>query len=371
MSNRLIILGASVRAAAFSALRAGFQPYAIDLFADRDLTAVCTAAKIVRYPSDFLDALTGAPDVPWIYTGGLENHPRLVDQLARIRPLLGNPGSVLRAVRSPARVAAVASEARCHFPRVSSHPRAGNWLAKPQFSSSGRSVRWTRLEDWQRVPGGTYFQEFVPGQSLGAVFVAADGFAAILGITRQLVGQDFALPSPFTYVGSIGPQVAEMGVLDQLILLGHHMAERTRMRGLFNVDFVANDLGLWILEVNPRYSASIEVVERMTDLHFMAAHVAACRDNSLPAWPPKLRGGFAGKAVVYADRDAEVSPAFDELVFSWNPAGQPPGIADLPRIGQRVRAGDPVATVLVESDSEQAVERTLRSRVAEVLAALR
>jgi len=79
----------------------------------------------------------------------------------------------------------------------------------------------------------------------------------------------------------------------------------------------------------------------------------------------------AGKAVVYANRDAVVSPAFDELVFGWNPAGQPPGIADLPRIGQRVRAGDPVATVFAEGETDQAVEQMLRSRVAEVLATLR
>src|SRR6266481_3262332 len=101
----LIVLGASARAAAFSARRAGFQPYAIDLFADRDLAAICPAEKIRRYPYDFLVSLAAAPRAPWIYTGGLENFPRLVDLLATLRPLLGNPGSVLRQVRDPLRLA--------------------------------------------------------------------------------------------------------------------------------------------------------------------------------------------------------------------------------------------------------------------------
>src|SRR5262245_55333161 len=87
VARTLILLGASVRAAAFSATRAGFRPYAIDRFADRDLAALGPAVKIVRYPTDFLSAIEAAPSAPWVYTGGLENHPRLVDRLARLRPL--------------------------------------------------------------------------------------------------------------------------------------------------------------------------------------------------------------------------------------------------------------------------------------------
>ena len=34
-SNRLLLFGASTRAAAFSALRAGLKPWCVDLFADR------------------------------------------------------------------------------------------------------------------------------------------------------------------------------------------------------------------------------------------------------------------------------------------------------------------------------------------------
>src|SRR5437879_3212295 len=101
MTGQVIIVGASVRAAAYSATRAGLEPYAIDLFADRDLTAICPAVSIERYPYDFLPQLAAAPRAPWIYTGGLENYPSLVDKLAAIRPLMGNSGCVLRAVRDP------------------------------------------------------------------------------------------------------------------------------------------------------------------------------------------------------------------------------------------------------------------------------
>jgi hypothetical protein len=42
----VLILGASARAAAYSARRADLQPACIDLFADRDLAAVCPSRRI-------------------------------------------------------------------------------------------------------------------------------------------------------------------------------------------------------------------------------------------------------------------------------------------------------------------------------------
>src|SRR5258706_8042019 len=102
----IIVVGASARAAAFSALRAGMRPYAIDLFADCDLVDVCPTVKIKRYPQDFEQALAAAPQAPWIYTGGQENYPDLVERMSALRPLYGNRANVLRIIRNPELLAA-------------------------------------------------------------------------------------------------------------------------------------------------------------------------------------------------------------------------------------------------------------------------
>ena len=128
----LILLGASVRAAAYSALRADYTPYGIDLFADRDLAALGPAVKVASFPSEFLTALATAPQATWLYTGGLENYPRLVDRLADIRPLFGNPGHVLRQVRDPQRLMAAAIEAGCRFPQ--------NPIQRRRFANSRQNV---------------------------------------------------------------------------------------------------------------------------------------------------------------------------------------------------------------------------------------
>src|SRR5688572_19898287 len=99
----VILIGASVRAAAFSALRAGLRPWCVDLFADTDLTAHCHAIRLQgKYPDAFVAALRDAPPAPLVYTGGLENHPRLIARLAKQRPLWGNDADALMVARDPA-----------------------------------------------------------------------------------------------------------------------------------------------------------------------------------------------------------------------------------------------------------------------------
>ena len=62
--------------------------------------------RVERYPHGLSRVAGRAPPGPWMYTGGLENHPRLVARIAARRPLLGNPADVLRRVRDPGEVKA-------------------------------------------------------------------------------------------------------------------------------------------------------------------------------------------------------------------------------------------------------------------------
>jgi len=375
VAQTLILLGASVRAAAFSATRARFRPYSIDLFADRDLAALGPATRIARYPADFLPAIEAAPSTPWIYTGGLENHPRLVDRLARLRPLLGNCGDALRKVRDPIQLMNTAREAGCQYPPTvfdsttarqmedKNRAPAAQWLVKPLRSSAGVGIRFASADDVTRLPHGCYLQRQIEGSSQSAVFVAAGGQANLIGATRQLVGLDFGLSRPFLYAGSVGPIALSKEDRARMHSLGNLFAERFRLVGLFNIDFVRNEAGLWPLEVNPRYSASIEVLERACKWSFIKLHIDACMFDRLPDAPATEIDLCAGKAVVYASKNCVVPGMLDELLNDWNANSQWPGVADLPRVGDRLRRGQPVVTVFAEGDSAARVEAQLRRRV--------
>ena len=70
MSNKsLIIVGASARAAAASAQRAGFAPYWLDQFGDTDLRQRFPGQVISPYPGQAVKLIDQAPEAPFIYTG--------------------------------------------------------------------------------------------------------------------------------------------------------------------------------------------------------------------------------------------------------------------------------------------------------------
>ena len=305
MSRRLIILGASVRAAAFSAIRAGFEPYAIDCYADRDLAAVCPAVKIERYPRDFEPALIAAPQAPWIYTGGLENYPRLVERLAAIRPLWGNVGKGLREVRKLVRLVEAAQASGLHFPRTQFEAFPKDWparlLVKRRRSSGGLGVRFAAAGETKRLDGRHFYQEHIEGESASATFVAAFGPRRLARDIGTATGpRRRPEDRPFLYAGSIAPLVLNEDEGAKLQSLGNLLAEQFGLFGLFGIDFIRNEGGLWLIEVNPRYTASVEVLERATGHSFLAFHSAACEAGTIPDQPIASTELLAGKQVVYA-----------------------------------------------------------------------
>lgn len=367
MSGSLILIGASVRAAAHSALRAGFQPYAIDQFADRDLAACCPAVRIARYPRDFLQALRSAPQAPWLYTGGLENHPQLIDRLSDIRPLWGNSGEVLKRVRHPEALAATAHAAGMEMPAMRREisalapvPSGERWLRKPFRSSGGHRISELSAGVHNRTRAH-YYQRYVEGVASSAIFCEIRGNCQLLGVSRQLL----AACGDFRYGGSIVDFSRSMQATVPLLRLGEALVDRFSLRGLFNVDFVRNTEGWWPLEVNPRYSASVEVLERATGRNFLALHAAAFDPmRPLPPGRPMSQppNQVFAKAIIYAHTAARVPPAFDNLTAAWNKSSPWPAIADLPRVGALIRRGEPLCSLFAEGKDPAAVVQSLSDR---------
>jgi predicted ATP-grasp superfamily ATP-dependent carboligase len=245
------------------------------------------------------------------------------------------------------------------------------WLVKRLHSSGGVGVRFAEPGETSKQRRGSFYQEFIEGQTASATFVAACDRAALLGATRQLLGRDIGLEDrPFLYAGSVAPLQITADETAQLQLLGRTLAARFGLIGLFGVDFVRTQDALWLIEVNPRYTASIEVLERATGASFLALHAAACERGHIPDQPIARASPFVGKHVVYAAHDLIIPAAIEQLIADWNRPGQFLGIADLPRISEAIQSGQPIATVLAEGKSNDEVRSTLRARAARVLEVL-
>jgi uncharacterized protein len=362
--STVVILGASARAAAFSALRAGLRPWCIDLFADADLQSRCPVERLRgRYPQGFLDAINQAPQAPWIYTGGLENWPKLVAQLSERRPLWGNPAEVLRRVRQPETIYELLRGAGLPVPRIrSDRPESGPtlWLLKPRRGAGGSGVRFfdayaaasEKIADW-------YFQEYIPGEPLAAVYVAAGQSARLLGVTRQLVGEAWLHAAPFHYCGSLGPVHPGPLLRQQLEKIGNILTAGCQMRGLFGVDGVLCEGEFWPVEVNPRYTASVEVLEYGLGVVAPFSLLSGGKGEKGVVVRP-FSGLTIGKAILFA-RQALSFPSTGPW---WDTLARPPALktppffADIPSPQVLIEAGRPILTLFAQGDSAgQCLER--------------
>jgi len=379
MAN-LLIVGASARAAASSARRAGFAPWCADLFADSDLRAMVPDAMRCpanEYPHGLANLLASAPMAPWIYTGGLENHPQLIAKMARLRPLWGNGPAALRLCRDPFAIQRILRDAG--LPSLQVHSDGSKlspgcrWLRKPRKGSAGQGISFA-----DRGTGGRsrthYYQQYVEGAPMSAVFVRARETVRLLGVTEQLIGIDWLNAPAFRYCGNIGPADLAEGMGSELLQIGRVLGNGCGLQGLFGVDFIAKDGRPWVVEVNPRYPASVEVLEMATGMAALSFHRQAF-DRAVCAIPSAdSRGEFVGKAILYAPRRLVMPPAgvlaglsSAEMDSRRAQTGAKWAISDVPETGEAVESGWPILTVLVRDKSRfgclSLLHRTARSIV--------
>lgn len=371
MKQPLAIVGASTRSAAASAVRAGFQPLAADLFADADLRAIATTTRISPYPDGFLDWLRAIEPPAWMYTGALENHPALVDQMAWIAPLWGNPGDVLARVRSPWELSEALTSAGLLFPEIRETfdglPLDGSWLVKSYQGASGSGVRIFDGQENSTTRDHVY-QRRVAGVPCAAVFAALDNTSVLIGVTRQLIGEPWLRGHGFQYAGSIGVLPMTLSVNEAIEKIGVVLTQTFELSGLFGVDFILDGERVWPVEVNPRYTASVEICERATGMNAIALHVVDWPEVDINRLAPSgaASTNLHGKAILFAKQDIAISESFAEYALAEALREPWPTLADVSPAATVIEAGRPILTLFSEGRSEAEVERRLRERVTEL-----
>lgn len=388
--GRLLLLGVSARALARSAASSRLATAAwpgglivLDYFADDDLDRlpgrrVMRALALGRdmgHPHNLLALGRAALDLSWgaaAYAGGLENRPVILERLAARGRLIGNDATTVRRVRDPRvlypflRRLGIPHASTPRTARRAPSMQGRRFLWKAVRSGAGGRLRNARAGE--RRPRGHFLQEFVRGPVLSAAFVAARGRAVVLGVTEQIVGFGPLGGSGFRYGGNItgSPEAMLSGAaLDRIGVMVDALASRFGLTGLNGVDFILAGETPRLIEVNPRYTASMEIIEDLTGRNLFDIHLEAILNGRYPAGPlAPARGApaYLAKGILYARSDVR--------------AGDPRelerlGCRDRPVHGESIRSGQPVCTILVEGSSPAACRRSLAALATRVRRALR
>jgi len=391
-----LIVGLSTRAIAESAVKVSYDVITLDYFGDRDQKDLVENYSLMRdfglgFSAEALLAASRGLDFgAVVYISSLENHPDVVEKLAADHNLLGNDPTTLRRVRDWGTLRQVCECEGIPVPVTLLPGEEGQadvaelkgkrWLTKPMRSGGGHGIAF-----WSGEPlyEGHLLQEYVNGLPCSAAFVADGWRCVLIGLTEQLIGRRELGAPGFTWCGNILPLSLPREIPisqglptpEMALVVGavREMAEKLTcvfgLRGVNGVDLVLgrDEAGRpvpYLVEVNPRYTASMELVEWAYGLNVFGTHVRSFEGElppfSLPSptSPPELGGieggrggaggggvhqlGFYGKGIIYARGDV-VMPETAE----WRAQGR----RDIPFPGEGIAAGHPICTVLAQGKS--------------------
>jgi uncharacterized protein len=337
----IIVVAYSARALASSAAHAGFAPLSIDVFGDDDMRETSLASvKLDGGLSNGLelepvaravDGLIGAYEpVGLVYGAGFEHQPEVIAAIAVKIRVFGNDAETLNRAKDPISLAEICQSRDIRHPQVALDPpdEPELWLTKRRGGAGGDHI--AAAHGVSRVAPDGYFQRRVAGRSISALFLAGERRAEIIGLSVQWTASTPA--SPFRYGGAAGPVGIDPRQAGEISRAVAALAADLNLVGLNSADFLVSDDAVWLLEINPRPGATLDVFESEATPLF-ARHIAACEGQFPPA--PRTAASKAAE-IVYARRDI-VMPKL-RVWPDWALDRSPPGT--------RIGAGDPLCTAL-------------------------
>ena len=359
----IIVVAYSARALASSATTAGFTPLSIDVFGDDDTRAMSLATvKLDGGLSDglTLDKFAGAVEmlisahnpIGLVYGAGFEHQPETIAAIAQSTRVFGNDAETLKRAKDPLALAQICEANGVRHPQVQFAPpdEPDLWLMKRRGGAGGAHIA-TAAGPSRALPD-CYYQFRVTGASVSALFLATEKKADIIGLSMQWTAPTPA--SPFRYGGAAGPVDIGPARAEEIARSIDIIASELDLVGLNSADFLVSADAVWLIEINPRPGATLDVFES-NEVQLFARHIAACEGHLTHA-----SAGFAFKA-------AEIVYAPCDIV---GPEGQnwPDWMVDRPSPGTRIAIGDPLCTTLASGATVDLARALASERARKIIA---
>lgn len=340
-----------------AAVAAGFEVVAADAFCDVDTRRDAAQCIQLSYAQGGFDAAEfGRSIFPWlaaeqtalVYGSGFETQPELLEEIAQRCRLLGNDATTVRITKSPGRFFALLSALDLPFPQfsLSPPPLIEGWLSKRVGGSGGTHVR----NGFPLDGADCYWQQQAPGMPCSLLFLADGRQIRAVGYNQQVLAPSMAMP--YRYGGAVSQTPLAPAVRAGMHDAATRITAAIGLRGLNSLDCMVEGDRFWVLEVNPRLSATFALYDAATGgARLFRAHLQACSGDLPVALPAEQAQAHL---IYYAPWEVDI------------PAGMlwPEWVADVPPDASRIPADAPLCTVIAAGGSAQAALALARLRVA-------
>ena len=363
-ASSLLIAAVSARSLTQAARRAGFTPLAVDFFADTDTQEAAYACRklggdIARgFRADrllrALEALARRAPSPvrgFIYGSGFEDRPELLRLVAQRWPVLGNDATTVERIKAPELFFAALDRLGVQHPRTT-RQRPGNgagWLVKKIGGAGGSHIVPARLA---KCAANIYYQERIEGQAVSTLFVGNGAKARVLGFSEQ-----WTAPSTrgyWRYGGAVRPATVPPGIARQMIAAVKQVTQSFALKGLASADFLVSGKEAFLLEINPRPGATLDIFD-CGGTTLLQLHLDAVCEAKLPSRALKFADA-AASAIVYAERGGAMPPG-----MVW-----PDWTADRPKSSEWIDKNRPICTVLARGGAASQAKRLIKERICRI-----
>lgn len=373
------VIGFNARPLACSARRAGAEVIVSDYWGDEDLADCSSQWKAVLAPErgqrqrrsleepphetlarNLLESIQGR-QVDFVFVGsGFDDNTNSLRLLEREVPITGNSSDLMSKSRDFEALSRLAHELNLGFPiRLTAKSVAEALdlceeigypcVIRPPRSGGGRgitlvsnpvqaeSVSW-KLEFDETVEE-IVVQEYIQGIDASCSVLSTGDGAKAVSVQGQLIG----IPSSgrhndFVYSGNYIPFEVTGVAKNKIERASEQICESFKLVGSNGVDFVVDNNGsVWLLEVNPRFQGTLEMLEHSGNVSMTELHASACLGDlpsQVPTFVPAVR------LVVFARRTG-LTPDLSSY----------PSAVDRTPKGVLVKRGDPVCSLVLRGES--------------------
>lgn len=358
----LIIVAISSRPYVQAAVAAGFDVVAIDCFADVETKKVAKSVyllplsaagfdgvALVRMVTDLVASEALSDLLGLCYGAGVEMQAWVVEALGQCCPVLGNSAALVASIKSPDYFYGLCDDWSIPYPEVQAGPPpcADGWLQKTIGASGGALIQYC---SHQALPkANVYYQRYQEGMPVSCLFVADVAGVHVIGLNEQWV--DGVVAQPFRYGGAVSHIALSAVAALRLTAYVKKIARSAGLRGINSCDAIVNGDAVYLLEVNPRLSATIDLYRQQKAL--MQWHVASTQNVLLGEVGGEIVVPLSqAHQVIYALKDVAVRPD-----FRW-----PEWVSDVPAVCGLIKRGMPICMVRAEAPQSGLAKQLVKQR---------
>lgn len=358
-THTYLIAAPSARVYALNAVALGHRVIALDAFADQETRALAQCCYVVKTQGDgsldvadfkrVFSKLASSLNVSqmdgFLYGSWFDAAPELLDWVAEQMPVIGNAADVLRAVKAFDFFAVLDTLGILH-PEVCLHLPENNahWLAKKLSGSGGLHIT--------RGGQGDYYQQEIIGTPVSLLFAADGKTCQPIGFNQQFVS---STPNfPYRYAGGVGNVQLPTNIAQQFLSAAQKLTMHYGLRGINSLDAMLAGDALYILELNPRLSASFAFYPNLLP-SLLDVHLQACAGHLMA---PQANTGAVAQRIVYAEKALEIAPD-----FSWSAWVADIPVAENAGEGVKISQNAPICSVRAEAKSAEAAQNLALQRV--------